>query len=520
MRRIAKILLATAAIAFIPVTGWSQSLHERIGLSALQSRLGSGAPTGAGVEVMQVEALMPLGAGEGPNAYLPNSTQPQMLGKIFIDQSAGGIAGPGTFSSHATGVGNFFYGTQAGVGVAPGITTINAYRVEQNYDAGDWLGPAYLNFGAGLPVSTPSQRVQNHSWIDAGTFGAVEQETTRRYDFALRQNNIIGVVGVGNNNVPTFPTLMGNSYNSIAVGIFRQNPDAPGQPSSVGPTIGDVPGRMKPDLVAPIDYTSTGTPVVAGSAALLVQTADQMGNASAGRMETIKSVLLTGATKQPFAGLAQPWNRFNNGNYVEPLDRRFGAGQVNVNNSHLVLTAGQKNGTDLGLDGPMGWDFQTLTSVGSTRTYYVSIPVGLSVEFTATVDWLRRITPTGTGSNLFATSDATLSTIELRLFNTNPDLTLAGLIDSSVSPIDNVQHLYNTNLLTNTTYALQVTLAGMPVGQSSEDFAVSWYALVAVPEPQTIIAMTGVGLIGLYFTVQYYRRRMSQDAVLVGNDGM
>lgn len=512
VRRIARILLAAVAITFTPVTGWSQTLFERIGMSALQSRLGAGTPDGTGVSVMQAEALI------GPNAYLPDSTQPQMAGKTFIDQSAGGLAGPGSFSSHATGVGNFFYGTQAGVGIAPGITTINAYRVEGNLDAGDWLGAAYINFGAGTPVATPTMRVQNHSWIGTGAFTADEQEITRRYDFALRRDNVIGVVGVDNST--TFPALMGNSYNSIAVGIFRENPPAPGQPSSIGPTIGDVPGRMKPDLVAPIDFTSTGTPIVAGSAALLLQTVDQMGNASAGRMETIKSVLLTGATKQPFAGLAQPWNRFNNGSYVEPLDRRYGAGQVNVNNSHLILTAGQKNGTDLGLDGPMGWDFQTLTSVGATRTYYVSIPVGLSVEFTATVDWLRRITPTGTGSNLFATSDATLSTVELRLFNTNPDLTLAGLIDSSISPIDNVQHLYRTDLLTNSVYALQVTLAGMPAGQSSEDFAVSWFALVAVPEPQTIIAMTGAGLLGLYFAVRYYRRKMSQEAILVGNDGM
>lgn len=502
MPRYARSLLATVAFACCPLSVWSQTLFERIGLSALQSRLGAGAPTGAGVEVMQGEAIL---LNEGPNAYLPNWTQPQMAGKTFIDRSAGGILGPGTFSTHATGVGNFFYGTQAGIGVAPGITTINAYRVEQNYDAGDWLGPAYLNFGAGLPVATPSQRVQNHSWIDRGAFGAVEQETTRRYDYALRRDNAIGVVAVDNGTA--FPNLIANSYNSIAVGIFRENPPAPGQPSSIGPTIGDVPGRSKPDLVAPIDFTSTGAPVVAGSAALLVQTADQMGNPNAGRLETIKSVLLTGATKEPFANLAQPWTRTNNGSYVEPLDRRYGAGQVNVNNSHLILTAGQKNGTDLGLDGPLGWDFQTLTAAGQTRTYYVSIPVGLSVEFSATVDWLRRITPTGTGSNLFATSDATLSTVELRLYNTNPDLSLAGLIDSSISPIDNVQHIYRTDLLTNTTYALQVTLAGMPSGQSSEDIGVSWHALVTVPEPQSIITICVAAVIALGYGRHFYRRR-------------
>jgi hypothetical protein len=361
------------------------------------------------------------------------------------------------------------------------VTQINNYRVEGNLDAGDWFGTNYLNFGAGLPVPESTQRVQNHSWISTGAFDADALEIQRRYDFALRRDNVLGVVGV-NNGAGAVPPLLGNTYNGIAVGLSNGN-------SSVGPSTGDVPGRSKPDIVAPSSFTSFSTPLVAGAATLLVQTADQLGNASAGRIETIKSALLTGATKSEFASLAQPWTRTNNGSYVEPLDRRFGAGELNINNSHLILTAGQKNGTDLGLDGTIGWDLSTYVGNGATRRYYVNIPAGTDIQLTASATWLRRITPTGTGDNLFATSDATLSLVQLRLFDTNPDLSLGSLIDSSLSPIDNVQYLYDTGLMSNHIYALEVTLAGLPSGQSDEDIAISWITSIsAVPEPQVWIS--------------------------------
>src|SRR5262249_54178646 len=155
-------------------------------------------------------------------------------------------------------------------------------------------------------------RVQNHSYIGSGSpDDPFNLEVLRRLDLVIYRENtnptghpVVAVVAVGNDTRP-IPALLAHGYNSIAVGRSHRN-------SSVGPTTGDVAGRSKPDIVAPLGVTSDTTPVVAAAAALLLQTADGKTDPveamHAGRVETIKAALLSGATKQPFAGLAQPWH--------------------------------------------------------------------------------------------------------------------------------------------------------------------------------------------------------------------
>src|SRR5262249_30223632 len=210
----------------------------------------------------------------------------------------------------------------------------------------------------------------------------------------------------------------------------------------------------------------------------------------AGRVETIKAALLSGATKQPFAGLAQPWHRTNNGSFVEPLDRRFGAGQLNINNSHLILSAPEQNGADQLPDARPGWDYEPPTAVGQTRHYYSDVPAGVTgAKVTATLDWLRHVTQAG------STFTATLSRLELRLFKTDANLNLGSLLDSSVSPIDNVQHLYD-DVSPGGHYALEVLLANLPTGQLSEDYGVAWQTTFApVPEPGGW-ALAGLVMVG------------------------
>jgi hypothetical protein len=473
--------------AIVLVTGVlaTQVGAQDIGLTALRDRVGLANSNGAGVSVMHTEAL------EGANVYMPNTADPDFAGKTFTDGSG---TTSGTPSNHATGVGRIFYGI--GFGVAPGITNIHSFKVVGNLEPGDWFGEAYLNFGGAAPLARPDLRVQNHSWIGTGAFTAAAQEATRRYDFALSRDNVLGVVGV-NNGVSPIPPFMGHTYNGIAVGRSDGI-------SSVGPTLGDVAGRSKPDIVAPSGSTSGATPMVSGAGAILIQTANQLGSANANRIETLKSTLLTGATKDEFLGLGQPWTRLNNGTFVEPLDRRFGAGELNVNNSHLVLTAGEKDGTDLVLDGSRGWDLVTMTGEGTNRRYFFDVPDLQNMRLSATATWLRRITPTGGGANVFATSDATLSLVELRLFEANPDFSLGALVDSSISPIDNVQHIFQLNLPGNRRYAVEILLADLPGSQASEDVAISWFTdLSAVPEPGTYALFAFAGAAG----VVWYARR-------------
>jgi hypothetical protein len=69
----------------------AQSVFDQVGLTDLRNRLGASAPTGAGVIVMQGEALV------GPNQYLPDSSLSDFAGKTFTDRSGGGAV-----SGHAS----------------------------------------------------------------------------------------------------------------------------------------------------------------------------------------------------------------------------------------------------------------------------------------------------------------------------------------------------------------------------------------------------------------------------------
>src|SRR5262245_37857373 len=85
-----------------PAVGQPPAYFDQIGYTALQSRLGTATPTGAGIRVSQIEASEVLNG----NAYLPNSAT--FPGKTITDKTGGGAV-----SSHATIVGQHFYGDQS-----------------------------------------------------------------------------------------------------------------------------------------------------------------------------------------------------------------------------------------------------------------------------------------------------------------------------------------------------------------------------------------------------------------------
>jgi hypothetical protein len=153
--------------------------------------------------------------------------------------------------------------------------------------------------------------------------------------------------------------------------------------------------------------------------------------------------------------------------------------------------AARQDGTDLIRDEPTGWDFGPLTTAEPTRRYFFDAPADVgTATLTATVTWLRRIPQSGGD---FSTATATLADIELRIYETDGNLNLGQEVDASLSPVDNLQHTRTDLILTNH-YALEVTLAGLPVGQSSEDFAIAWQvAVTPVPEPgMTLLIVVAV----------------------------
>ena len=451
-------------------TADAQTYFTDIGYTALQDRLGAATPTGAGVSLVQVEA-------PSSGNYRPNTSLSQFSGITFTDHSTGGST-----STHATDVGKYLYGRTNSMAV--GVTQVHLYN------ANTWLGSEYLNTGTvNAPLVSPG-RIQNLSFVGTAA-NATSSEALQRLDYAAFTEDTIFVAAVNNGSGTTVPPLFGSSYNAITVGLTNGG-------SSKGTTVFETSGRSKPDLVAPgpnsSNFTSFSTPLVASATALLVETASlksDVGEAErAGKLVTIKAALLSGATTDEFASLAEPWTRKTNTSlgFVEPLDRRFGAGELNINNSHLILSAAEQSGSDSTLDATTGWDFETLSTVSETRRYYLDIPTGQDGTLTATVNWLRPISG-------ITSTPPTIPTVELRIYEVDSDFNNVTLIDSSVSTVDNVQHTL-TNLTEGHRYAIDVRLASL-ADQSSVSYGAAWRTeFTPVPEPLTVMAFGAVGLVG------------------------
>jgi hypothetical protein len=484
------LLVALGALCLWTQSAAAQSYLDAIGYTALQARLGAGTPNGAGIAVSQIEATGPLPTDQN---YLPDPSNPQFVGKTFNP-----MGGPGTVSGHATAVGQFYYGN---AGMASGVTIIDAYKVKGDLLSGDWFGPAFLNYGTTSAPLIETRRIQNHSWIGSTTpvDSPVAREVLRRLDFAARRDNVVVVVGQNNGTAP-MPSLLGNAYNVIAVGLSNGG-------SSPGPSTADTPGRAKPDIVAPENFTSFSTPQVAAAAALLLQTADAKPpseSANAGRAETIKSILQTGAVRNIF-----DFSIFNTPTppvtRTVPLDPRVGAGQLNINRSHLIMEQSEQNPSDTATRSMIGWDYDTISTTTSTRRYFIDLPnqFNMSYEANISLNWFRRIVQSGGG---FTTDNPTVAQIFLRLRETDGAFGVGSVLYESVSTIDNVQLLYVPYLpYFGQRVAIEVTLNSLPTGQTDENYAVSWL-FTPVPEP-TSMALGTVGLAGVLWLS---RRRLGR----------
>src|SRR5438874_9602894 len=106
-------------------------------------------------------------------------------------------------------------------------------------------------------------RVINQSFIFSDDLSLDQKVVDRNYDDYIAQFGTIVVSGAGNGGTVSPPST---AYNGLSVGAF-------GGASSIGPTADN--GRAKPDIVAPGAFTSTSTPLVAASAAILLQAGDR-----------------------------------------------------------------------------------------------------------------------------------------------------------------------------------------------------------------------------------------------------
>lgn len=412
--------LSHVAIAFAPILSASSLLAYDIDSSGVSTlRREQPSLTGAGVAV---------GQSEGQEAPSQWEVDPSVVGQpasLFTWISSAGTAttfpnAVGAGSGHASLVGSVFYGT--GVqGVAPGV------RHVRNYDAGSYYSLVIV------PKLAQADCVVNQSWIQPG-----DTNLQNNFDAYAATYNVLFVSGM--NNATDTPPPPGSCYNGIGVG-------RPGF-SSIGPT---ADGRSKPDIVVPEadgSLTSFLTPVVAGSATLLLQAAARGDGGSgteslATNVSVIKAILLNGAVK-PSAWTNGP---------TRPLDARWGAGMLNVYNSWLQLRGGRAtaNATNALLK---GWDSTTMSASNADQTNRYTFDVAATSAGTVTLVWKRPVT-------------GTLANFDLFLRSSNQ------VVGSSISTVDNVEHLFATNLPPGR-YDLEVVRRGGMVPLGPQNYALAF----------------------------------------------
>ena len=458
-------MLAALAGCDLP---YFEDTDDDLGLESLRRRLGAyQTPTGKGVRLALVEAnsaeTHAVEAGKEGDAnvpvhYVPDTTRAGLQGKTINDVS-GQTHPPRATSGHATGMARLICGQG---GIAPGVREIDAYL------SGHWLHSGPLRGFHRQPPEKIPARVMNHSWIKvkmadsekAGRKGEeIAAQYLRRADFLIDRDGLVMVVGVNNGRETTLPHLFAHAYNAISVGVSSGE-------SSLGPTSIklEVVGRCKPDIVCPAHTTSAATAKVTGAVALLLETADGHADAApAARPEVIKAVLLAGATRDE-EEFEEPWPD----DVAQPLDFRRGAGELNINNSHLILTAERRRPGDEEAAPSTGWGYEEIEA-GKAHRYRLHVPPGHKNEaLTIALVWHRKVIIGVIGPIRPAiVVPAPFANLDLRLIHVDGDGEET-IVAESASPIDNVEYLFVDHPAPGD-YFIEVTC-----DSGSTPFALAW----------------------------------------------
>jgi hypothetical protein len=458
MRTIAATLMAlgVTAMANADYRDWCEwdELIERIGVEAV--------PTGDGVICAQIEV-------ESAGNYVADVDDPDFDDNFLWKRSGGS----GT-SSHATTIGKKFYGQSQSL--APDIWLVNCWEVNH------WLQGGFLKVGQGSSNPPAYEglgtiKVWNHSWI--GSFGSVgnDHDALRRVDWVVENDPNSPTVCVGINNGDETQALLSYAWNVISVG----RRDGAHAWSDV-PEPYEGAGRMSPLITGTLFTTSEATPTVSATAAMLVEVARDMDEDLGQASETIKAVLLAAASHEPTGAGDPDWSNGaidsgpDRGWTDRPLDDIYGAGHLDVNRAHQILTGGRTPAA-IGSDSPPlatthGWDLSSV-SVGNDMTWQFVLPDG-ALELSIIATWNRHVT-----SNF---SSWTIADIDLELLAYDNGVEVPLLGDDlafgsgnvvSVSALDNVEHLFLRDLVPGT-YLLRATRHDG--ASTAADVAVAWWS--------------------------------------------
>ncbi len=426
--RVSVLMLAFALSGPSALAGYKDDIR----FTELLAELGAQVPTGAGILVGHVEA--PLSGN-----YAPDTNHAEFTGKTITLQS--GASGA---SSHATTVGQFFYGNTTSI--APGITQIDSFEASQ------WMAGGFLRANVVQPPLGTDIRIFNHSWVGDNS-DSEALDILQRLDYVVETFDVLQFVGVNNGSGTNFP-LLSHAFNGISVG----RPDGlhvSGTTNLNDPQGIYVAGRNTPHLVTQNLATSFALPVASAAAALLLETADTnpgLSNGSyvaggrtvqhAASSEVIKATLMAGASRDNIAGYTV--------NTANGLNSVVGAGQLDIFNSYYILAAGEQESEQVApgaLIDLFGFDYEPSFDDNQTATYRFNY----ASQVTASLVWNVDIA----GGSPFFNGTATLPNFELSLFQVDAGGDL--LVASSLSAIDNTENLWIGGLDPDAEYFLQVT---------------------------------------------------------------
>jgi hypothetical protein len=331
--------------------------------------------------------------------------------------------------------------------------------------------------------------------ISISTGSAFEDWWTRGIEAIAEQYSTVIVAGIGNgeaaNDPPLYPAA---SSNVIAVGVLQgvasdNSPNAPdrflvSQPekSTCGPTADD---RCKPDLVAPGNYlvaaagepnhyqlcgsySSFATPVVAGTAALLIQKARTQNDAAEllsadGGNCIIKAILMNTASKLPY------WHKgklTKDDDHEAPLDFMQGAGALDALAAYNTLLAGPQQSGEVDTQ---GWNLGTVQAGNGENSYRFTVPEPSDKMITVTIAWNRHYQT----KYPFEPIPAKDNDLRLELWAVGNDGNEV-LLDYSDSRVDNVQHIYCRTDPNYSRYEISVELTEPGDDQASENYGIAW----------------------------------------------
>jgi len=422
--------------------------RDDVGYTRLQTIVGADFPTTVSKGFTQVEAL------DSSANYMPNIASAIFLGKTFVNKTNTSSA----TSNHANTVAAYFYSTSS---LLPGTqaTTVDVYS------ASHWLEAGFLKTGTTSEPAVESRAIQNHSWIALSGESTFVEEVNRRLDYAIDRDGFVSVVGENNGSSTVLPNLLGQSYHTIAVG--RKDGS-----HSHGHTTMDGTGRIKPDLVAPGPATSYATPMVGGAAGILYQKlqASPYSLVGADLPRTIKAMLMASARKDTVVGWDQTSTR--------PLDDVYGAGELNIHNAYMILSAGRVS-SGATQHGQRAWAAESITS-SAARSYFFTIPSGApSTPFCTALVWHRVITDNRAGPS-WGSLNSSMADLNLSLYHAT-GTTRGTLVSQSSSTVDNVELIYQAALAPGD-YEIVVTSNTA----TATPYALAWHSLPSVTVSATI----------------------------------